>query len=104
MLIQQGKYAEAITELEHAVRLSGDSADEPASLAIAYARSGKPDEARRILRQLKENRTIHAPTSIFAIIHAALGEKDEAFALLDRAVRKETLWYLFSRSIRFSTL
>ena len=39
--LNKGMYQEAIAEYQRAIPLSGDSPDEPASLAYAYALSGK---------------------------------------------------------------
>jgi tetratricopeptide (TPR) repeat protein len=57
-----------------------------AGLAISYARLGKIKEAEQKLAELlaeKERRYISA--SNIALVYAALGKKDEAFAWLERA-------------------
>jgi tetratricopeptide (TPR) repeat protein len=84
--MQQGMYDQAIAAFQKAIPLSGDSPDEPAMLARAYALSGEKDEARKILDDLKEQskKRYVAPT-VVASIHAALGEKDQAFVWLDKA-------------------
>jgi serine/threonine protein kinase/TolB-like protein/tetratricopeptide (TPR) repeat protein len=97
-LTQRGMYAQAIEEYKKSIPLSGDSPDEPAMLACAYAMSGNKKEARKILAELNERsrRQYIAPTSI-AFVHIALGEKDEAFAILDRAlVEHDTLLTLLN--------
>ncbi|MGB7068711.1 MAG: protein kinase [Pyrinomonadaceae bacterium] len=87
VLAQKGMYTEAIEEYQKSILLSGPSPDEPAMLAVAYAYSGNTKEARKILDELRtrSSKQYIAPT-VFAFIHIALGEKDEAFAMLDRAV------------------
>jgi len=95
---QKGDYAEAINEYRKSIPLSGDSPDEPASLAVVYARSGQTKEARRILNELTHGSPTRfvSPTTI-AFIHVGLGEKDEAFALMDRAVsERDTLLTLLN--------
>ena len=55
-------------------------------LGSVYAVSGKKDEARRMLKRLKELSTRrYVPSSDIAAVHASLGEKDEAFARLEKA-------------------
>jgi serine/threonine-protein kinase len=83
---QKGMYADAITALQKSIPLSGDSPDEPASLGCVYARSGRKAEALKIVEDLKEQskRKYIAP-SVIAELYTALGEKDQAFAWLDKA-------------------
>jgi eukaryotic-like serine/threonine-protein kinase len=83
---QKGMYEEAIKEFREATSLSGDLGG-PALLAHVYALSGRGDEARRQLAQMIEEETkgrYRSPYSV-AAVHVALGERDEAFAWLDRA-------------------
>lgn len=84
--LQKKRYEEAVAEYQKAIPLSGDSTDEPASLGCAYALSGRTREAQQVLAELKERakRTYISPT-VIAFIHISLGEKDQAFALLDKA-------------------
>ncbi|MBS1787084.1 MAG: tetratricopeptide repeat protein, partial [Acidobacteria bacterium] len=84
--MQKGMYEPAIVALQKSIPLSGDSPDEPASLACAYALSGKTGEARKILEKLEQQaRRKYIASSGLAEIYGALGEKDRAFALLDQA-------------------
>jgi serine/threonine-protein kinase len=79
-------YEEAIAAFKKSIPLSGDSPDEPAELARAYALSGRKAEARKIINELKEqSRKRYISPTVIAFIHAALGEKDEAFNLLEQA-------------------
>ncbi len=84
--VQKKKYEEAIAEYQKAIPLSGDSPDEPASLGHAYALSGKRREAQVVLDALKErSRRSYVSPTIIAFIYIGLGEKDQAFAWLDKA-------------------
>ena len=76
----------AILAFQKSIPLSGDSPDELASLGLAYALSGKSAEARKILEELRQRskRKYLSPT-VIAGLHAALGERDQAFASLDKA-------------------
>lgn len=84
--LYKGDYDRAIPAFQKSIPLSGDSPDEPASLAVAYAHSGKLTETRKILSELKQQskRTYVSP-SVFASLHLALGESDQAFAWFDKA-------------------
>lgn len=82
----KGDYDRAIPAFQKSIPLSGDSPDEPASLAIAYARSGKLTEARKILNELKQqSKRMYVSPSVFASLYLALGESDQAFAWFDKA-------------------
>lgn len=80
----KGMYAEAIAEFRKALQLD----DEPfakAWLARSLAHAGQRDEALRLLEQLKtDSAKQYVPSFGFAIVYAALGNKDEAFAWLEK--------------------
>jgi DNA-binding winged helix-turn-helix (wHTH) protein/tetratricopeptide (TPR) repeat protein len=83
----RGNYAEAITELRRAAELSGGGPLARASLAHALAKSGNRAEAIQILNDLLANseKRYIAPDSI-AMIYTALGDKNKAFAYLEKAL------------------
>ncbi len=55
-------------------------------LAVAYARTGKTGEARKILNQFYQlARERYVSPTAFILIHLSLGEKDKAFEWLERA-------------------
>jgi serine/threonine protein kinase len=95
--LTQGRHEEAIAEFQKGVALSGSDPDESVDLGYAYAVAGKKDEAKRILATLKKKRE-HGFVSAasLGIISGALGDKDEAFAWLEKAyeVRDPQLTYL----------
>ena len=85
--LHSGKQEEAIREFQNALQLSGTAdADLQLDLGIAYAVTGKRDEARRILAKLEN---LHeqggVPSGSVGILHGALGESNEAFAWLEKA-------------------
>ena len=86
VFLQKAMYDEAISEYKKSIPLSGDSPDELASLGYAYALAGKKREARAVIEELKERskRRYISPT-IIAFIYGGLGEKDEAFAWLEKS-------------------
>ncbi len=102
----KGTYEPAIRALQKSIPLSGDSPDEPASLGLAYALSGKSGEARKIMEELTQRSKRKYLSSIpIATLHAALGEKDQAFALLDSAYdERDTLLILLKVEPMFDPL
>jgi serine/threonine protein kinase/Tfp pilus assembly protein PilF len=81
---QKGMYEEAIAEFHKAINFSRGQA--VAALGHAYAMSGKRREARKVLYELEEQskRRYISPYGM-ALIYTGLGEKDQAFAWLQRA-------------------
>jgi eukaryotic-like serine/threonine-protein kinase len=94
-LFQKGDYSTGIEEIEKA------KAMEPTPIAIGllgyvYARSGRKDEARKLLAELKEQSNArHVSPYWIAMIHAGLGEKDEAFAWLEKAYQERSSWLVW---------
>jgi len=84
-----GRPAEGVVELELAVELSSESTLFLGQLGQAYALAGRPDDARRILRDLLElGERRHVSPYHLAYVHTGLGEHDQAIACLERAVEE----------------
>jgi TolB-like protein/DNA-binding winged helix-turn-helix (wHTH) protein/Flp pilus assembly protein TadD len=86
--LQKGMYDEAIAEFKKAIPLTADSERSlsKAGLGNAYAVIGKKSEARAVLAELKQTyEQEYVPANSIALIYAGLGEKDQAFAWLDKA-------------------
>jgi TolB-like protein/Tfp pilus assembly protein PilF len=79
---QLGRYAEALALLEKAISVEDRSASVLLRARI-YARMGKRKEARQILDASRGR-----DPQLLATVYAALGEKDEAFRLLFRAIEE----------------
>jgi tetratricopeptide (TPR) repeat protein len=97
----------AIPEYQKAVEYSGHDSDPTASLAYAYARTGKRAEAEKILRDLLEqSRTNYVSPYMIATIYAGLGNKDRAFEYLEKAYdeRSADLSYFLRADLRMDTL
>ncbi|MEP7147524.1 MAG: winged helix-turn-helix domain-containing protein [Acidobacteriota bacterium] len=90
--VQKGMYGPAIAAYQKAIPLSGDSPDEPASLAFAYALSGNRTEAARLAKdlELRSKKTYVSPASI-AVIYSGLGDKDRAFEYLEKAYERRDM-------------
>ncbi|HEX8456054.1 MAG TPA: tetratricopeptide repeat protein [Pyrinomonadaceae bacterium] len=96
-LEQTGRYDEALASYERAILLSGGSPAMRAAPGHVYALLGRREEARAVLSELHalSAQQFVSPYHL-AVIHAALGEIDEAFDRLTRAcdVQSEALiWF-----------
>ncbi|HYA25196.1 MAG TPA: protein kinase [Terriglobales bacterium] len=86
--LAKGSFAEAIAECQRSASGSGHASIREASLGRAYALAGKHAEARQILGELETaSNHSYVPPYVFAMLYAALGEKDQAFAWLDKGYR-----------------
>jgi serine/threonine protein kinase/tetratricopeptide (TPR) repeat protein len=87
----KGRLPEAIAEFQRAQALDADNSEIWSGLGHAYALSGNKAEAQKVLDHLQQQATHDwvAPYSL-AIIYAGLGEKDQVFALLDRAYQQRS--------------
>jgi tetratricopeptide (TPR) repeat protein len=89
-LVQKGEFSEALADLHEAVS-AGNSTEALGQLGRAYALSGNPDEARKVLLSLEEQyKRKQIGSFMIATIYAALGEKDRAFAWLEKAYEDRT--------------
>jgi tetratricopeptide (TPR) repeat protein len=86
VFLQKQMNLEAAAEFQKALELSPGSAAFTANLAYVYAVSGKPADARNMLKDLK-NGSHHASSNFpeIALIYVGLGDKDEAMAWLEKA-------------------
>ena len=86
----KGNYAEAIAEYRKALALNDDPWVK-ALLARSLAKSGQRDEAIKLLGELQsESARRYVPSSGLAVVFGALGEKDKAFAWLEKDVTERT--------------
>jgi DNA-binding winged helix-turn-helix (wHTH) protein/TolB-like protein/tetratricopeptide (TPR) repeat protein len=88
------KYTEALAELNKAAALSRDNA--LAALGYTYAVSGERSKARQALAELQEmsKRRYVSPIGA-AAIYTGLGEKDQAFAWLERGFKGRAIGISF---------
>ncbi len=78
-----GLYDEALAELDTISEMSGD--DAPTFRAALHAQKGQPEEALEIVSSLDlEDYALRAPSAI-AQVYAALGDRDQAFAWLEKS-------------------
>ncbi len=83
--LQQGRYTEALAELQKVVEGSGRVGSSLGNLGYGYAVSGKRSEALSILKELEgKYAKQEAVGKDLATVYAGLGEKDQAFAWLEK--------------------
>ena len=76
--------AEAIAEFQETVKLGLDIPGPQIYQGVVYARTGENDRAREILKQLQNSKEYVSPAEL-AILYAALDEREQAFAALEKA-------------------
>ncbi|HSE31046.1 MAG TPA: protein kinase, partial [Pyrinomonadaceae bacterium] len=88
LLMANGKYEEAVEAFQKSMSL-GDNQMALAKLGCAYALAGRRDEALKILDQLLEmrERQYASPFNI-ARVYAGLGDNDNAFAWMEKAIEE----------------
>lgn len=83
---QRRTYETAIVEFQKGIRVFGGSSYALARLGHAYAVAGRRREAQMVLNQLDDlAKQKYVSPYDTAVIYAGLGEKDRAFAWLERA-------------------
>ncbi|HSB19478.1 MAG TPA: tetratricopeptide repeat protein [Anaeromyxobacteraceae bacterium] len=86
-------HGEALEAFRRAVQLSGRSPEYLAALARSLALGGDAPGARALLAELRQAaRTRYVSPVEFAMVHAALGERDRAFEWLERAYQERSTW------------
>jgi serine/threonine-protein kinase len=82
----KGLFDEAIVENEKWAGLTGNRIEKAVTLAQLYAVSGRQEEARRLVDDVKRDQlVIDQFHRGLALVHAALGENELAFAHLERS-------------------
>jgi eukaryotic-like serine/threonine-protein kinase len=90
-LVELGRAEEAVTSIEHALRLGG----EPGRpfLALALAAAGRVREARDVLTGIEARRaTFHAWPVALALAYTRLGDQDTAIQRLREGFHERDMW------------
>lgn len=96
-LEQQGKYQETVGHLEKALEFSPGSPDHVGALGHAHAVFKKKAQARKALEQLHElAETRYVSAYDFAIVCVGLGEANQAFTWLEKALEERSFSMLMS--------
>jgi TolB-like protein/DNA-binding winged helix-turn-helix (wHTH) protein/Tfp pilus assembly protein PilF len=93
--LRMGDSHKALEQFEQARKLSAENSLTLSSLAQAYALSGKRAAARQVLRHLEQLSTSRfvSPWDV-ALVHAALGDRNMALTLLEKAADKHVGWII----------
>jgi eukaryotic-like serine/threonine-protein kinase len=90
---QAGRFDEGIAAAERAAAQDSGSLLYPASLAHAYAKAGKREQARATLaRLMREAAKRHVSAYHVAVVHIALGETQAGLDWLERALAEQSPW------------
>ena len=90
----KGQYTEAIAAYQMTIRLGQDTPIIQIYLGAAYALGGERERAQAILKRLQTNNQYVSPAKL-AVLYAALGERELAFASLERAYAARDLQLQF---------
>jgi tetratricopeptide (TPR) repeat protein len=90
----KGQFKEAIDAYQQAIRLGDESTSIKVYLGVAYAGAGQRDKALEILKQLQTSKEYVSPGEL-ASLYAALGDKEAAFASLNKAYEEHDLQLQF---------
>jgi adenylate cyclase len=96
-----GKNEKAIEAFEKLYHMTGHELKGVTGLGIAYATAGKHKKAQECIEKLEKRAKLDKDVHLdfdFALIYAALGEKDKAFKYLQQAVDDKVGAVLFLRS------
>ena len=94
--LAEGVYADALEELQAAVRLSDRTPVMLGSLGYSYGVAGRGGEAQTLLEELQElSRRRYVPAYNRAEIYAGLGQRDKALEWLARARDERTDLLIF---------
>jgi TolB-like protein/class 3 adenylate cyclase/Tfp pilus assembly protein PilF len=94
--LQKGLFAEAIAEVEQAVKLSGGSTISLAVLAHVYASAGMRPEAVKILEELLARGTHrYIPSYWIALVYTGLGDVEQALTWLEKAGDERSSWIVW---------
>ena len=92
----KGMVDEALRSLQTSVMLSNRNPHMVAALGHTLAASGRPQEARELLSELRERGGERfAPPFNIAMVYAGLGERDLTFEWLEKAYESRSLWLIF---------
>jgi TolB-like protein/Flp pilus assembly protein TadD len=92
---KKAMFPDAIAELQKAIELDPDSHNR-ALLGYAYALSGQRDNAQKVLDSLNQlARKTNVSSHLFAVIYSGLGDKDQAFAWLEKSFTERSAYLVY---------
>ena len=88
--LYQSRLNPALDEFQKYYALSGQDPDGLTNLAMAYAHIGNRAKAMELLGQIEDSRTGYSSAYNYALVYAALGDKESAYAWLDKAIAERS--------------
>ncbi len=97
--VEKGRLAEAIAEFQKARLIESAIPEIYAALGHAYAMSGKRADAEKVIDDLKRlSKQHHVPPFDIATVYVGLGEKEQAFAWLDKAYEERSYFLSYIKA------
>lgn len=94
---EKSMYPEAIAEFEKVQKALPGWPVAIAATGWVYGRSGKGEDARRILAELNaQSKKRYVSAYAIALVYAGLGDGDEALRFLDLGLKERTNWMVWS--------
>jgi len=90
-LLSTNRMEEAVAEAEHGAEISGRLPLMLGLLGLAYGSAGYHDRARQVLAEIQAH-ACYVPPLPLALTYAGLGEMNDAFCWLEKAVQERSLW------------
>ncbi len=92
--LQQGKYEDALAEFQKEKgNAKGWSMRLDAWIGVTYAKMGEEGKTRAILDDLlRKSEHIYVSHTLLAMLYFVLGEDDQGFQMLDRALEEHDTW------------
>lgn len=89
---QKNMHDEAIIEFKKALSFQTMESETLAYIGYSYAKSGRKEEAQKVLDELLEmSKQDYVEPFFIALVYTALGEKDEAFVWLEKGYEEHIL-------------
>jgi tetratricopeptide (TPR) repeat protein len=96
VLVKQGRYADALTEVQKSVELANRSNAPLALLGHVYARMGRQSEAEAVIKELeKRYADKQADGRDLAVVYAGLDDKNKAFEWLEKSFKDRGVFLVF---------
>jgi serine/threonine protein kinase/Flp pilus assembly protein TadD len=89
---EMGEIEDAVRSLERAAAIFGDFSLGQSALGHVFGRAGRRDGAMACLRALERGDTQWIDSYHLALVHAGLGQVEEAIACLAKAVTADSVW------------
>ncbi len=93
-----GQYAEALALGEKALQDDPNNQQMLMVSGYAYGRSGRRGDAERVIERFREiSKKEYVIPSFVAVVFGSMGEKDKAFAELDKSIEQKDSWFRWAK-------